>query len=121
MNNIDIEVPADARTVTLALGKGGGAPTLLGLLPYIMDQVELRIVDQFDKSDYDVVYISGRNGNDLASKLRRSRVVDGERLLRLVPNIKVKEPHPRLINGSSCLDDNSVIVLAVRWDADEGE
>lgn len=97
-----IEIPADAETVTLKLEKHCGF-TLRSLLPQIRDDVELVIVDEFGrgyKFDTDLYRLKADSGNTLLHKLARSRVVDGETLLDLMPIVLRDEPQTSLIDGS---------------------
>ena len=97
---MDIEIPADAKTVTLELKKHCGF-TLRSLLPQIKDEVELVIEDTFDHGrDTDLYRLKANSGKSLLHKLARSRVVKGESLLDLTPSVKLASPEPTLINGT---------------------
>lgn len=99
---MEIEIPADAKIVTLALEKRSSF-TLRSLLPYIKDEVELVVIDEFGSgvnTDADLYKLRASRGDSLLHKLARSRVVDGESLLNLTPNVKLVSPEPTLINGT---------------------
>lgn len=115
MKNVDIEIPADAKMVTLTLNQGGGQSTLRNILPTIRDNVELVIEDVMGVETCDNVRMSAGDGPELMKKLKRSTVLDGDLLLELEPIIRVLNPHPRLINGTSCVDDDASIRLFVAW------
>ena len=88
-----IEIPADARTVTLELKKSS-AFTLRAVLPQIKGRVELVIEDVFQTSSMSAVdryRVRDVRGRDLVEKLERSRVVNGEYILGLVPTIEADE------------------------------
>ena len=94
---MDIEIPADAKTVTLEL-KERCSFTLRSLLPYIKDEVELVVIDEFGvgvNTDADLYKLRAGDGNTLLRKLARSRIVDGESLLDLTPNVKLVSPEPK--------------------------
>ena len=112
MKNVDIEIPVDTESVTLNLKKEGSL-TLRSVLPAIHAPVMLGVNDMFGKTDVDLTGIRARNGNDLLQKLERSRILDGETLLNLAPEIRVTEPTPVLTNGSIVLNGDSVIQLWV--------
>ena len=97
-----IEIPADARTVTLELKKRDTF-TLRSLLPQIKAEVELFIRDKFGAgigSDADLYSLRAANGSSLLHKLERSRVVEGASLLRLTPDVTFVNPTPTLLNGT---------------------
>lgn len=99
---MEIEIPADAKTVTLELKEHCGF-TLRSLLPKIKDQVELVVRDEFGRgvvSDADLYRLEANSGSSLLGKLARSRVVEGESLLDLTPDVKLVEPKTSLINGT---------------------
>lgn len=115
MKNVDIEIPADANTVTLALNRGDGRSTLRNMLPTIHSKVELVVEDSFGPTDCDSVHMSAHCGDELAKKLKRSRVLEGGVILDLVPVVQVRDPRPDLTNGSLCLGSSSTIALFVTW------
>lgn len=99
---MDIEIPADAKTVTLELKKHCTF-TLRSLLPQVKDEVELVVKDKFGTNvdpDNDLYRLRAGGGNTLLRKLARSRVVDGESLLDLTPSVKLVNPLPTLLNGT---------------------
>ena len=112
MKKIDLDVPADTESVTLNLKKGGGL-TLRSVLPAIYSPVMLCVNDRFSGTDVDQTIVRAKNGDVLLQKLERSRVLEGEALLDLVPEIRVIEPTPVLTNGSIVLNGESVIQLWV--------
>lgn len=112
MKKIEMEVPADTESVTLNLKKGGGL-TLRSVLPAIHAPVTLCVDDVFGVMDVDHTVVRANNGDALLQKLERSRVLEGEALLDLVPGIRVIEPTPVLTNGSGVLNGESVIQLWV--------
>ena len=100
MEKMDIEIPADAKTVTLELKKQCGF-TLRSLLPQIKGEVELVVEDEFDEGrDCDWYRMRANSGNSLLHKLERSRIVEGEALLELTPTVEFVAPQTSLINGS---------------------
>ena len=97
-----IEIPADTRTVTLELKKRDTF-TLRSLLPQVKGEVELVVRDRFGTSanqDADHYRLWANNGRSMLYKLERSRVVDGESILGLTPDVMFTIPTPTLINGS---------------------
>ena len=112
-----IEIPADAKTVTLEL-KGNCALTLRALLPKVRDEVELVIRDEFGTDIYpdaDLYRLDAGSGDALLDKLERSRVVDGESILGLTPEVRFVNPTPSMINGSLAnLSGTGYIQLVVR-------
>lgn len=101
---MDIEIPADVKTVTLELEKRCGF-TLRSLLPQIKAEVELVIEDVFSEDrytvkDHDLYRIHGLNGSMLMRSLARSRILPGEAYLDLTPKVKLREPLTSLINGT---------------------
>lgn len=100
---MEIEIPADSKTVTLELEKRRGF-TLRSLLPYVKNEVELVVVvDEFGvgiNADADLYRLKANSGDALLRKLARSRVVEGEALLDLTPNVKLVSPEPTLFNGT---------------------
>ncbi len=99
---MEIEIPADAKTVTLEIEKRCTF-TLRSLLPHVKDEVELVVVDEFGKgvnTDADLYRLKANSGDALMRKLARSRVVEGEALLDLTPNMKLVSPEPTLLNGT---------------------
>jgi len=92
---MEIEIPADARTVTLKIAKSSEI-TLRGLLPQIAAGVELVIINTVDhvtngrRSVGDDLYkVKAPSGAQLLEKLERSYVVEGEYLLDLPPEVKL--------------------------------
>jgi len=116
---MEIEIPADAKTVTLALEKRCGF-TLRQLLPNIGSEVELIVEDVFDEDrftvkDHDLYRLRGSNGSMLMRALARSRILPGEAYLELTPKVKLREPLTSLINGSfATLSGSGCIELWVR-------
>lgn len=100
MEKMDIEIPADAKTVTLELKRQCGF-TLRSLLPQVKGEVELVVEDEFDGGrDCDWYRLKANSGDSLLRKLMRSRVVEGEALLDLTPSVQRLDPQTSLINGS---------------------
>ena len=97
---MEIEIPADAKTVTLELKKQCTF-TLRSLLPQIKGGVELVVEDVFDRGrDCDMYRLRAGSGDSLLHKLARSRVVEGESLLDLMPRVELASPQPTLLNGT---------------------
>ena len=97
-----IEIPADARTVTLELKKQDTF-TLRSLLPQVKGEVELVVKDRFGTNanpDADQYRLWANNGRSMLCKLERSRVTDGESILGLTPEVRFVDSTPTLINGS---------------------
>lgn len=121
---MEIEIPADAKTVTLELKEHCGF-TLRSLLPYIKDEVELVVIDEFGvgvNTDADLYKLRAGGGNTLLRKLARSRIVDGESLLDLTPNVKLVSPEPTMLNGTfATLTGTGYIQLLVRPPAPDKE
>lgn len=99
METMDIEIPADTKTVTLELKKHCSF-TLRSLLPQVESEVELVVRDVFGTMDTDMYRLKAGSGDSLLHKLARSRVVDGESLLDLTPDVKFVEPQTSLLNGT---------------------
>jgi len=105
MEKMDIEIPADAKTVTLELKRQCGF-TLRSLLPRVGGEVELVVEDVFKvnrfgvSEDADLYRLHAASGDSLLHKLMRSRVVEGEALLDLTPSVQRLDPQTSLINGS---------------------
>ena len=123
--NMDIEIPADAKTVTLELEKRCSF-TLRTLLPQVKDRVEPMIEDYFYGGEHelgaDVYRPEADNGEKLMKKLTRSRDVEGEFLLDLVPEVRSREPRTILGNGSYAMyTDPGCIQLWVRVPAPDEE
>lgn len=93
-----VEIPADAKTVTLELKKRDMF-TLRSLLPQVKEEVELVVNDAFEH-DTDQYRLRAASGNSLLHKLERSRVVEGASLLCLTPKVRFVDPTPSIINGS---------------------
>lgn len=74
--------------------------TLRTLLPKIVDDVELVIVDKFSDTDIDRYRLKADCGNSLLRMLARSRVVEGESLLDLTPIVRFMSSEPTIINGT---------------------
>ena len=123
---MDIEIPADAKTVTLELEKRCGF-TLRSLLPNIGSEVELIIEDVFDEDrftvkDHDLYRLRGSNGSMLMRTLARSRILPGEAYLDLTPRLKLREPQTSLINGTfATVTGTGCIELWVRLTKRPGE
>ena len=123
---MDIEIPADAKTVTLELEKRCGF-TLRSLLPNIGSEVELIIEDVFDEDrftvkDHDLYRLRGSNGSMLMRTLARSRILPGEAYLDLTPRLKLREPQTSLINGTfATVTGSGCIELWVRLTKRPGE
>lgn len=101
---MEIEIPADTKTVTLELEKHCTF-TLRSLLPNIGSEVELIIEDVFDEDrftvkDHDLYRLRGSNGSMLMRALARSRILPGEAYLDLTPRVKLREPQVSLYNGT---------------------
>jgi len=108
MQKIDLDIPANTESVTLNLKKEGRL-TLRSVLPAICSPVMLCVND----NSYVTTSIRAKLGSELHQKLKRSRILDGEALLNLTPEIRVIEPTPVLTNGSIVLNGESVIQLCV--------
>ena len=123
---MEIEIPADAKTVTLEIEKHC-AFTLRSLLPNIKDEVELVIEDVFDEDrysvkDHDLYRLRGSNGSMLMRSLARSRILPGEAYLDLTPKVKLREPLTSLINGTfATVSHTGCIELWVRLTKRPGE
>lgn len=68
--------------------------TLRTILPQVRCEVELVIQDDFTPPaaicrDFDSYVVQSSHGDGLLHKLKRSRVVEGERILDLCPEIKI--------------------------------
>lgn len=105
MKTIDIEVPPDARMVTLALkDREECALTLRSILPQIKGDVELVVVDEFKDAKHedaeDHYRLKAKSGPRLLEKLLRSRIVEGEFLLDQVPSIQREDPSFSLFAGT---------------------
>lgn len=97
-----IEIPADAKTVTLELKKNNTF-TLRTLLPQIRDAVELVVEDAFETKSMKAVdryRLRANDGDELLRKLERSRVVEGDFILGLVPVIHREDPTFSLFAGT---------------------
>lgn len=94
-----IEIPEDAKTITLELKKQCTL-TLRSLLPQIGTEVELVVEDVFDLGDFDMYRLRANSGDSLLHKLARSRVVDGESILGLTPRVRFVAPQTSLVNGT---------------------
>lgn len=124
---MEIEIPADAKTVTLELEKRCGF-TLRSLLPNIIgSEVELIIEDVFDEDrftvkDHDLYRLRGSDGSMLMRTLARSRILPGEAYLDLTPRVKLREPLTSLINGTFATETGTgCIELWVRLTKRPGE
>ena len=120
-----IEIPADARTVTLELKKRDTF-TLRSLLPQIKEEVELVVNDAFGHDafghDTDQYRLRAASGNSLLHKLERSRVVEGASLLCLTPDVMFVNPIPTLLNGTLAnLSGTGYIQLVVEPPAPDEE
>lgn len=119
-----IEIPADARTVTLELRKRDTF-TLRSLLPQIKEEVELVVNDAFNDEfghDTDQYRLRAANGTSLLHKLERSRVVEGASLLCLTPDVMFVNPIPTLLNGTLAnLSGTGYIQLVVEPPAPDEE
>ena len=126
METMEIEIPADAKTVTLELEKRCGF-TLRQLLPNIGSEVELVVEDVFDEDrftvkDHDLYRLRGSNGSMLMRALARSRILPGEAYLDLTPRLKLREPLTSLINGTfATVTGSGCIELWVRLTKRPGE
>lgn len=114
---MEIEIPADEKTVTLDIKRACDF-TLRSLLPHVKAEVELVIVDEFAHARHedaiDYYRLKAPNGKSLLEKLSRSRVVDGKKLLDLTPSVQLVSPKPTLLNGSfATLTDTGCIQLYV--------
>lgn len=112
-----IEIPADAKTVTLELKKNGTF-TLRTLLPQIRDAVELVVEDAFETKSMKTVdryRLRANDGDELLRKLERSRIVEGDLILGLAPVIQRVDPTAPLFNGTFGMNLGSgAIQLTVR-------
>lgn len=123
---MEIEIPADAKTVTLELKEHCGF-TLRSLLPQINAEVELVIEDVFSEDryavkDHDLYRIRGSNGSMLMRSLARSRILPGEAYLELMPKVKLREPLTSLIDGTfATTSGTGCIELWVRLTKRPGE
>lgn len=123
---MEIEIPADAKTVTLELKKHCTF-TLRSLLPNIGSEVELIIEDVFDEDrftvkDHDLYRLRGSNGSMLMRTLARSRILPGEAYLDLTPRLKLREPQTSLYNGTvDTVTGTGCIELWVRLTKRPGE
>ena len=119
-----IEIPADAKTVTLEI-KRHCTFTLRSLLPMVKDEVELVIRDRFGTDiypDVDLYRLRASSGTSLLHKLERSRVVEGESLLCLTPDVMFVNPIPTLLNGTLAnLSGTGYIQLVVEPPAPDKE
>ena len=117
-----IEIPADAKTVTLELA-GSRALTLRSLLPHIKNWVELIVTDDFGvgvNTDADLYRLKTPCGDSLLRTLMRSRVVDGESILGLTPEVRFANPKPTMVNGTLAnLPGTGCIQLCVKLPAPE--
>ena len=105
---MEIEIPADAKTVTLEIGKHCTF-TLRSLLPHV-------------NTDADLYKLKANSGEALMRKLARSRVVEGESLLDLTPNVKLVSPEPTMLNGTfATLTGTGYIQLLVKPPAPDEE
>lgn len=87
MNTVDIEIPADTKTVTLELKDRTPQLTLRSLLPTIRGNVELVIEDSFSVEQRDHTTVKARDGDQLMKMLERSRVLEGGMILDLRPSL----------------------------------
>lgn len=87
MNTVDIEIPADTRTVTLELKDRTPQLTLRSLLPTIRGDVELVIEDSFSVEQCDHTTVKAGDGDQLMKMLERSRVLEGGMILDLRPSV----------------------------------
>lgn len=123
---MDIEIPADTKTVTLELKKHCTF-TLRSLLPNIGSEVELIIEDVFDEDrftvkDHDLYRLRGSNGSMLMRTLARSRILPGEAYLDLTPRLKLRGPQVSLYNGTvDTVTGTGCIELWVRLTKRPGE
>lgn len=85
MNEL-IPIPADADKATLQIERERGGATLRSLLPCVHGDVELVIEDVVSVEQCDRVVLRANCGGELAKKLTRSRVLEGEFLLDLKPS-----------------------------------
>jgi len=101
---MEIEIPADVKTVTLEIEKHCSF-TLRSLLPQIRSEVELVIEDVFSEDrytvkDHDLYRLRASDGSMLMRSLARSRILPGEAYLELTPKVKLREPLASLIDGT---------------------
>lgn len=105
-----IEIPADAKTVTLELKKNNTF-TLRTLLPQIRDSVELVVEDAFESTEtVDRYRLRASDGDELLRKLERSRIVEGDFILGLVPVIHMVDPTPSLLDGTFGMNLGSGVI-----------
>ena len=128
MKTMKTDVPEGTDEVTLVIRKAEktGKPTLGDVLPLVQGDVEVSVWSdyriEFDKpvGACDGVNKAERwsahaaNGNEMLALLKSTKVVDGGKLLGLVPHMDVRPATPTLTNGSVCLDGHSFIVLNVK-------
>lgn len=101
---MDIEIPADTKTVTLEIEKHCSF-TLRSLLPQIRSEVELVVEDVFSEDrysvkDHDLYRLRALDGSRLMRSLARSRILPGSTYLDLTPKVKLREPLTSLLNGT---------------------
>lgn len=126
METMEIEIPADAKTVTLEIEKHCSF-TLRSLLPQIRSEVELVIEDVFSEDrytvkDHDLYRLRASDGSMLMRSLARSRILPGEAYLELTPKVKLREPLTSLIDGTfATVTGTGCIELWVRLTKRPGE
>lgn len=102
---MEIEMPKEAEAIQQEILRECTF-TMRALLPQIRDAVELVMedafeVDRFDRAcDADRYRLRAITGNDLLEKLSRSRIVDGEAILALMPKVKIPNPDVVLSGGT---------------------
>ena len=102
---MEIEMPKEAEAIQHEILRECTF-TMRALLPRIHDEVELVIedafeVDRFDRAcDADRYRLRAITGNDMFNKLSRSRVVDGEAILALMPRVTISNPSVILSGGT---------------------
>ena len=92
MDTVDIEIPADARMVKLALKDRTPQLTLRSLLPAIRGDVELVLEDSFGVESCDRTTVKAGDGGKLMKMLERSRVLEGNMILDLRPSVIQMRP-----------------------------
>lgn len=120
MKEVEIEIPADAKTVTLELERHGTF-TLRSLLPQAKCEVELVLEDVQGKCSCDRLRMKANCGQELLLMIQRSHVLDAARILDSVPILKVADAVPTMLNGTfSTLTGTSCLQLFVALREDEG-
>lgn len=116
---VEIEIPPDAKTVTLALNRDGKAcMTLRQLLPTIKCPVRLKIVEEGERRSSSV-FVDELNGGIVLSNLEATGLVDGKSILELEPEIFIDEPIPTITDGSVVTSKASRVLVRVKIHRDD--